>query len=137
MTLPVGVYKIVNIQSGLSLDLSGSDKKSIIGYEWHGGDNQKWMLDHHPADPNKYIIMASVLGMALGFVGEPESGVPIIALPELLAWEFRPAGEDPNVFRIFVPSTPFNLALADKNPTPGAPATLSGGLDQTWSFEKL
>ena len=39
---PGGVYRFVNVKApGSVLDLSGEDNRSCIGYEWHGGDNQK------------------------------------------------------------------------------------------------
>jgi hypothetical protein len=34
-------YKITNIESGFVVDLSGTDGKSIIGWNDHGGVNQK------------------------------------------------------------------------------------------------
>ena len=36
-----GVYRLVNAKAGNVVDLSGGDNTSIIGYDWHGGDNQK------------------------------------------------------------------------------------------------
>ena len=36
-----GTYMLINDKAGNVLDLSGGDNKSIIGYDWHGGDNQK------------------------------------------------------------------------------------------------
>lgn len=38
---PGGVYKFVNAKAGNVMDLSGGDNTSVIGYDWHGGDNQK------------------------------------------------------------------------------------------------
>lgn len=37
-------YRLINAKAGNVLDLSGGDGKSIIGYDWHGGDNQKVCL---------------------------------------------------------------------------------------------
>ena len=34
-------YKIVNAKAGNVLDLSGSDNRSLIGWDWHGGHNQQ------------------------------------------------------------------------------------------------
>lgn len=36
-----GVYSLVNAKSGTSVDLSGGDGKSIIGFPSHGGKNQQ------------------------------------------------------------------------------------------------
>ena len=35
------LYRLVNGKAGNVLDLSGSDNKSLIGYDWHDGQNQK------------------------------------------------------------------------------------------------
>ena len=42
-------YRLVNLKAGNVLDLSGGDNKSIIGYEWHGGDNQKVSMTYNSA----------------------------------------------------------------------------------------
>jgi len=34
-------YYIINKKANTALDLSGKDQKSIIGFGFHGGDNQK------------------------------------------------------------------------------------------------
>lgn len=39
--VPGGVYRFVNAKAKNVMDLSGGDGQSIIGYDWHGGDNQK------------------------------------------------------------------------------------------------
>jgi hypothetical protein len=36
-----GVYKLINAQAGNCVDLSGGDNTSVIGFDYHGGDNQK------------------------------------------------------------------------------------------------
>ena len=36
-----GVYKLVNGKAGNCVDLSGGDNTSLIGFDYHGGDNQK------------------------------------------------------------------------------------------------
>ena len=50
-------YVIINKKSGTVIDLSGEDNQSIIGYNYHGGDNQKvWpsvtLPILHPSDLN-------------------------------------------------------------------------------------
>ena len=43
------VYKIINAQAGNCVDLSGADNISVIGYDYHGGDNQKVRVSlRHP-----------------------------------------------------------------------------------------
>jgi hypothetical protein len=41
---PTCKYAIINKQWDTVLDFSGSDFKSAIGYQWHGGDNQQVRL---------------------------------------------------------------------------------------------
>ena len=37
-----GIYKIINAKTPQScIDLSAGDGESLIGFEYHGGDNQK------------------------------------------------------------------------------------------------
>lgn len=36
-----GVYKFINAKAGNCMDLSGGDNTSVIGFDYHGGDNQK------------------------------------------------------------------------------------------------
>ena len=38
-------YKLVNAKAGTVLDLSGTDNRQTVGYDYHGGDNQK-VRDH-------------------------------------------------------------------------------------------
>lgn len=47
-----GVYKIVNKHSGTVLDLSNDDFRSVIGFTFHGGDNQLvclYFVDLYPS----------------------------------------------------------------------------------------
>ena len=39
--VPGGAYRFVNAKAGNVMDLSGGDNMSVIGYDWHDGDNQK------------------------------------------------------------------------------------------------
>ena len=36
-----GIYKLINAQAGNCVDLSGGDNTSVIGFDYHGGENQK------------------------------------------------------------------------------------------------
>ena len=40
-------YKIVNAKAGNVMDLSGQDNRSVIGYDWNGGKNQKVLVWLH------------------------------------------------------------------------------------------
>lgn len=34
-------YALINLKGGTAADLSGGDNTSIIGYDYHGGENQQ------------------------------------------------------------------------------------------------
>lgn len=36
-----GIYKLINAKAGNCADLSGGDDTSVIGFDYHGGENQK------------------------------------------------------------------------------------------------
>lgn len=38
---PGAEYRFTNAKAGNVMDLSGGDNRSVIGYDWHGGNNQK------------------------------------------------------------------------------------------------
>jgi len=42
-------YAIINKKSGTAFDLSDTDHTSIVGYDFHGGDNQKVRLTTTPS----------------------------------------------------------------------------------------
>ena len=53
-TLKSGTYVIVNKKSGTAFDLSGQDKRSIIGFTKHGRENQKVRTK---ATPRQLVIV--------------------------------------------------------------------------------
>ncbi|KAI0049122.1 carbohydrate-binding module family 13 protein [Auriscalpium vulgare] len=40
--LDPGVYTLTDVRWGMSLDLSGADDRSLIGFGMHGWENQQW-----------------------------------------------------------------------------------------------
>ena len=42
MTFEAGVYIVRNAKSNTVIDLSGGDRKSLMGYSHHGMENQQW-----------------------------------------------------------------------------------------------
>ncbi|PIL34506.1 hypothetical protein GSI_03283 [Ganoderma sinense ZZ0214-1] len=130
-------YKLVNAKAGNVLDLSGSDNKSLIGYDWHDGDNQKW---HLVQEDGAWVLRNVSTGHYLGVEGEACDGTPVVAVYEPFRWDIWPDEEDSSTYRLFVPNTRYNLDLSDHgNPTPGTPVTLWSkwhpGKNQTWRFE--
>ncbi|THH32737.1 hypothetical protein EUX98_g1447 [Antrodiella citrinella] len=133
------VYKLINAQAGNALDLSGGDNESIIGYDWHGGDNQKWRISDN--GNNEWVFQNVGTGKWLFIDGYAQDGTPVIASEYnktgFNIWEDE---EDNSVYRIFVPNTRLNFDLSDHgNPTPGTKITLWGkweGRNQCWRFEQ-
>ncbi|KAL4254141.1 Ricin B-like lectin [Abortiporus biennis] len=136
-----GVYILVNAKSGGALDLSGGDNRSIIGYDVHGSDNQKWRLEQ--VEGGQWRLQNVASGAYLRVDGYAQDGTPVVA-PQgdgPFEWDIWPDEDDPNTFRIFVPNTRLNIDLSDHgNPTPGTPITLwnkwAPGINQRWRFQQ-
>ncbi|KAF8879565.1 ricin B-like lectin [Infundibulicybe gibba] len=130
-------YKITNVKSGTVIDLSGEDNRSIIGYPYHNGANQKWTLDW---TGTSWAIRSSASQVYLALEASPTNGVRLVASPTPGEWHIWRDQTDPNAFRVFVPNTSYNLDLAKYgDPTPGTPVTvwlMWGGPHQTWRFEQ-
>ncbi|KAM5545868.1 hypothetical protein V8D89_000906 [Ganoderma adspersum] len=110
-------YKIVNVMTGNVLDLSGSDNKSVTGYGWHAGDNQKWSVDEANGG---WMLRNIATGHYLGIEGEAKEGTRAVAVAEAFQWHIIPDDEDSSTFRLFVPNMDYNLDLEAGNPAPGA-----------------
>ncbi|EGN97615.1 carbohydrate-binding module family 13 protein [Serpula lacrymans var. lacrymans S7.3] len=133
------IYKCTNVKGGTTMDLSGGDNKSIIGYGFHSGPNQAWIFDQ--ASDNGWTIKSVGSGKYLGIEESPRDGLPVVAVSERFEWYIFPDEEDMTVYRIYVPNTPFNLDLSDHgNPTPGTTVTLWGkwnGRNQCWRIDPV
>ena len=120
-------YKIVNAKAGNVLDLSGSDNRSLIGWDWHGGHNQqvralflppRLPLDLFPlcnnavprADSSRVqwrlhhedgagVLRNRHTDKYLGIEGEARDGTPVIAVDEPFHWHIVADEEDPSTFR--------------------------------------
>ncbi|KAI0049121.1 carbohydrate-binding module family 13 protein [Auriscalpium vulgare] len=128
------VYVLTNFKAGNIADLSGGDNRSIIGYDYHGGDNQKWQFQQ--VDGGEWTIRSVGTGKYLGVDGEPRDGAPVVAVDEPFKWDIWPDDKHTETFRIFVHDTKFNVDLSDHgNATPGTPVTLWSkwhGENQLW-----
>jgi len=133
-----GTYQIVNVKSETTLDLSGGDNKSIIGYGWHNGDNQKWIFENN----GSWTIKSAGSGQYLAVEGDPNrDGVPIIAASDPFQWDIWPDEKEPDHYRIFAPGTEKNFDLSDHgNVAPGTIIQLwqkTPGKNQTWEFKDI
>ncbi|KAH8105182.1 carbohydrate-binding module family 13 protein [Cristinia sonorae] len=112
------VYRLVNAKAGNVLDLSGGDNESIIGYDWHGGDNQKWELQD--VGDNEWVFRNVGTGKYLHIDSYAKNGTPVIASESKTGFNIWPDEEDASTYRVFVPNTRLNFDLSDHgNPTPG------------------
>ncbi|KAI0270586.1 carbohydrate-binding module family 13 protein [Gloeopeniophorella convolvens] len=141
MSLTPGIYVLTNAKSDTTFDLSGGDNRSVIGYSYHGGDNQKWILIQ--VSDGQWLIRNVGDGKSLAFEGDARDGAPVVASEDGIAWDIWPdeAG-NPDEFRICVHDTRFCVDLSDHgNPTPGTPVTLwwsyPEGRNQVWRFSRI
>ncbi|KDQ49766.1 carbohydrate-binding module family 13 protein [Jaapia argillacea MUCL 33604] len=130
-----GTYEIVNVLGGTSLDLSGGDGRSIIGYPYHSGANQQWVVQSYNAG---WTFRSVSSGLYIGIDGTPGDGTPLIVTTTPTEWDIWHDEIDSTKYRVFLPNTPLNWDLAEHgNPTPGTLVTLWSkwaGTNQTWDF---
>ena len=135
-------YKIVNIKSATVLDLSGTDGESIIGWEWHGGDNQKWRLERNG---NQWLIQNVGTGKYLGYPGfanDLGDNSILLGVNNPQEWDIWRDEVISGAYRIFAHGTSLNVDLTDYgNPANGTPVALWGrtqeNINQTWRFEEV
>ena len=110
-------YKITSEENGLVLDLSGSDAKSILGWGFHGGENQQvnnlrhfdrsvphahinhgttlqWIMERQ--DEGQWALRSVWTQKYLGFENTPKDGTPLDALDKPQHWDIEvlPGSED-------------------------------------------
>jgi len=133
------VYKLVNGKAGNVVDLSGGDNRSVIGYDWHGGDNQKWRFERLRDGPG-WVIQNVGTGLFLSIDQSARDDVRVVGSNDPTQWDVRNDEQDPTTYRLFVLNTNFNLDLTDNgNPTPGNPLSIWGaweGRNQVWRIER-
>ncbi|KAF9646501.1 carbohydrate-binding module family 13 protein [Thelephora ganbajun] len=134
-------YFIINKKSGTAFDLSGQDQRSIIGFNLHRGENQKWRFVQQDGG---WTIQNLYNGKYLD-VDIPNTftdGVRVIAIDtnNPRRWDVRRDQQDVNGWRIVIPGTNQNVDLSDNgNPNPGTPVTLWdqwNGENQVWRLEQ-
>ncbi|KAM5531432.1 hypothetical protein V8D89_014889 [Ganoderma adspersum] len=130
-------YKVVNVGAGNVLDLSGSDNSSVVGGDWHAGDNQKWRADEANGG---WTFRNIATGLYLGIKGDAKDGALAATVAENFQWHVKPDDGDSSTYRLFVPNTEYNLDLSAGNPAPGTPVIVwtkwLPGKNQVWQFEE-
>ncbi|KAN0133568.1 hypothetical protein V8E53_008736 [Lactarius tabidus] len=95
-------YKIMNEEYGLVFDLSSGDNTSVLGWEFHGGDNQQRILEKQ--DDGQWTIQSVRYNRYLGIENtSPQDGTRVVGLqkPRFL-WdiELLPDSEDHDNTRV-------------------------------------
>jgi len=80
-------YKITNEGNGMVFDLSGSDGRSILGWAFHGGGNQQWILDRQ--GDGQWTIRSVNGQRYLGFEGTPKDGTAAVGLDRPRLWDIE------------------------------------------------
>ncbi|EKM51068.1 uncharacterized protein PHACADRAFT_199900 [Phanerochaete carnosa HHB-10118-sp] len=119
-----GVYSLMNAKSGTSVDLSGGDRKSIIGFPPHSGKNQQW--EFLPSGEG-CTIRSVFSGLYLTVEDTVGDGATLIASPYPVSWKVEDVSdEDVASIRILWPTDKYAFDLADfGSVTPGTKVQLA------------
>ncbi|KIL63080.1 carbohydrate-binding module family 13 protein [Amanita muscaria Koide BX008] len=134
-----GVYQIINAKSDTALDESGTEQGAIIGWEKHQGENQKWYIDKRN---DNYTIRNLRSGQYIGLANnDVRDDARAHSVNEPFEWQIRNDDQDRDVYRFFVPGTPFNLDLTNFGDSKGGtPVAIWGkweGKNQCWRLNRL
>jgi len=80
-------YKITNEENGLVFDLSSGNGKSILGWDFHGGENQKWITERQ--DDGQWTIQSVQRQTYLGFENTPKDGTHLDGLDKPQLWDIE------------------------------------------------
>ncbi|KAF8264532.1 hypothetical protein EI94DRAFT_1738236 [Lactarius quietus] len=102
-------YRIANEENGLVIDLAGHKitegengmvweggrmNKSIVGWHFHGEDNQQWITEQQ--DDGQWTIRSISHQKYVAFENAPDNGTALVGVdkPQLWDIEFLPESED-------------------------------------------
>ncbi|KAF9445870.1 carbohydrate-binding module family 13 protein [Macrolepiota fuliginosa MF-IS2] len=133
-------YKIINVKNTeRALDLSSADNRSIIGYGFHGGDNQKWELQQDSRGWTLRNVSTRLYVAAEGHEGNNNNdyhdGTKAIGAQEPYKWHIW--HESDNKLRICVPDV--NRCLDLSNHGQGIDIEIGPkwhGENQLWYFDE-
>ncbi|KAG9225351.1 carbohydrate-binding module family 13 protein [Pleurotus ostreatus PC15] len=121
-TLKPGVYLLNNQKGGTAADLSGGDRRSLIGFPVHSGINQQWRFN--PSGAGFFIQSVSNPDLYVSVEGLHQN-VPVVAIPFPVSWVVEPDESDAHVWRILWPESKLCLDLEGHgSSTPGAKVLL-------------
>ncbi|KAF8968533.1 hypothetical protein BDZ97DRAFT_1915985 [Flammula alnicola] len=103
--LPSGIYRIVSDHDPNSaIDLSGYDKKSIIAYGGHDGENQKWEFTRlGPGFSIRSLFNGAYITLESGII----EGATMIASAYPVSWAVEVDDFEAGIYRIRWPNSPF------------------------------
>ncbi|KAI9439148.1 ricin B lectin domain-containing protein [Lactarius indigo] len=134
-------YKITNQKTKLVLDLSGINNKSIIGYNFHGGANQQWLIEKQVN--SQYTIRSLGHQKYLSIEETPDNGAHLVGLDKPQFWdiEILPGSDDPTKLSVklcqwirgtcFVPDCP-----VEKDVATDLQLAKTSGENQVWVLEQ-
>jgi len=102
VSIEPGVYEIKNDVLGTTVDFNEVDRKSVVGYQYHGKGNQQW--EFAPLGKGWSIKSASS-GLYLTIEKGIGAGVPVVASEYPVAWNVQIEHDDPGLVRITWPGS--------------------------------
>ncbi|KAF9648510.1 hypothetical protein BDM02DRAFT_3115279 [Thelephora ganbajun] len=107
-------FYIINKKSGTAMDLDAVSQKSIIGWEHHGGDNQRWMIvpNLESLDDSCWIENVA-FKKYLSVEGNLCDNAKLVGTSTKFLWNIRRDEHDFNGWRFFVRGTERNADLAN------------------------
>ncbi|KAN0133565.1 Ricin B lectin domain containing protein [Lactarius tabidus] len=136
-------YKITNEGNGMVFDLSATDGKSILGWTFHGGENQQWILDKQ--GDGQWTIRSVMHQKYVGFGDTPRNGAAVVGLDRPCHWDIEildsEDSEDHDYPRVkfWVRSTLLVVEFPKERPELGGPLQLWAAQDeryQVWILEE-
>ncbi|EPS42179.1 hypothetical protein H072_3918 [Dactylellina haptotyla CBS 200.50] len=139
---PGRTYAIRNVAAGTVLDVNNVDWKTVTGWQFNGGDDQKWTIYR---TLGHYAIRNLGSGTYLGIPEESQTvsdGTPLICSEEQLQWQIEGAGN--GQFRIYYPDHGRSIVVdleGGGSPADGTAAILSSEIpekpSQLWFFDAV
>lgn len=81
-----GVYQLINIEAGLTMDLCGNDKAPILAMPGYGGINQRWELIPREGG---YFIRSIMTGRYVAIREKAKHGMNLITSTQPTTWEIK------------------------------------------------
>ncbi|KAG1794562.1 ricin B lectin domain-containing protein [Suillus plorans] len=127
-------YSLKNCRGGTTVDLSGNDNYSIIGFTPHDGPNQAWTFQRD-GDKNGWFIKSCRTEKYLGIEGNPQNGLAVVAVSNPFKWDIEDSDvKNAKGIRILVHGTNFSLDLSASDHTKIQLWGSGAGDNQIWEL---